>query len=124
MLALLLAPGVSVHPRISLALLAPGIVLVSKALGLYDRDEHCLRKTTVDEAPSVLHLAIFFSVAVWLAESVLLDARLWRAQVVALIVLSVVLILVCRAVTRAIALNCTTPSWTPREGRPCPGPPP
>ena len=37
--------------RLAALLLGPFIILVSKALGLYDRDQHRLGKTTVDEAP-------------------------------------------------------------------------
>ncbi len=31
--------------------MVPFIVLVSKAIGLYDRDQHTLRKSTIDELP-------------------------------------------------------------------------
>ena len=37
--------------RPTVVLLAPLVVLASKAIGLYDRDQHILRKTTIDEAP-------------------------------------------------------------------------
>jgi exopolysaccharide biosynthesis polyprenyl glycosylphosphotransferase len=45
-------------------LVLPLVVLVSKAHGLYDRDEHVVRKTTLDEAPSLFQLATLYALVV------------------------------------------------------------
>ena len=55
------------------ALIGPFVVLASKAIGLYDRDQHTLRKTTLDELPSILYLSVFYALAVWLTGGVILD---------------------------------------------------
>lgn len=39
----------------------PLVILISKLLGLYDRDEILLRKSTLDEAPKLFQLATLFS---------------------------------------------------------------
>ena len=88
-------------------LLAPLVVLVSKTIGLYDRDQHTLRKTTIDEAPSILHMSVFFALVVWLLEAVLFHGWLSRPQVFALVVDTFVLVAVGRAVVRVIALAIT-----------------
>ena len=44
----------------------PFIVVVSKVVGLYDRDELVLSKSTLDEAPTLLHTAGLFAFVVWL----------------------------------------------------------
>ena len=56
--ALLLSVSLLGDDRLTLATLAilPLVVLVSKAIGLYDRDELLLRKTTLDEAPALFQL--------------------------------------------------------------------
>ena len=46
--------------RVSLApgavLIVPFLLLAGKVIGLYDRDQHVLRKTTIDEMPSIFYL--------------------------------------------------------------------
>jgi exopolysaccharide biosynthesis polyprenyl glycosylphosphotransferase len=93
--------------RPAAVLLAPLVVLVSKTIGLYDRDQHTLRKTTIDEAPSILHMSVFYALAVWLLEVVLFHGWLSRPQVFGLVVATFVLVTVGRAVVRVVALAIT-----------------
>jgi len=58
--------------RVAALAAIPVIVVASKALGLYDRDELLLHKATLDEAPQILQLSIFFTLFVWLFESKLI----------------------------------------------------
>jgi hypothetical protein len=53
--------------------LAVIVVLASNAYGLYDRDALLIRKTTLDEAPKLLHLATTYVLVVWLVEDALGD---------------------------------------------------
>ena len=99
-----------VRVRWAVVLVAPFVVLCSKAIGLYDRDQYTLRKTTIEEAPPVLHLAVFSALVVWLAQGVLFHGQLERAQVFALAVLEFLIMLVGRTVARSFAL-----AWTPSE---------
>jgi len=103
-----LLPG-NLDPRASLVLLAPAVVVLSKAIGLYDRDQHRLRKATIDEIPSLLNLAVFSSLVVWLGQAVLLNGALDRAQVLALLAASFGLLTAGRLVTRIAALRFTPP---------------
>jgi exopolysaccharide biosynthesis polyprenyl glycosylphosphotransferase len=44
----------------------PFVVVVSKIVGLYDRDELVLNKSTLDEAPTLLQVSGMFALVVWL----------------------------------------------------------
>jgi exopolysaccharide biosynthesis polyprenyl glycosylphosphotransferase len=66
------------------ALCIPLAVLVSKAIGLYDRDELLLHKTTLDDVPALLQLATAYTLLAWILAPVLLDGTLGRRQAVGL----------------------------------------
>src|ERR1039458_5456762 len=104
--ALVVGQG-SVHMRLAAILVAPFVVLASKVIRLYDRDEDVVHKTTIEEAPSILHLAVLYALTVWLLEAVLFHGWLTRPQVFALAVATFGLITVGRAVARTIALAMT-----------------
>jgi exopolysaccharide biosynthesis polyprenyl glycosylphosphotransferase len=97
----------SIHVRLAAILVGPFVVLVSKVIGLYDRDEDVLRKTTIDEAPSILNLAVLYALTAWLLEAFLFRGFLARPQVFALAVAAFGLIAVGRSVARMIALAVT-----------------
>ena len=42
------------------------ILVLSKVLNLYDRDELLLRKTTLDEAPKLFQVATLMALLLWL----------------------------------------------------------
>ena len=63
---------------------APLLVAVAKSIGIYDRDEHVLHKTTIDEAPRLFGLTTLSVLALWLADGLLLTDPLTKYQVVAL----------------------------------------
>jgi exopolysaccharide biosynthesis polyprenyl glycosylphosphotransferase len=106
-LAALVRGQVSLRPEI--ILIAPFIVLASKTIGLYDRDQHTLRKTTVDELPSILYVSVLFALATWFAESLLLNGWLGRPEVLSLGLGSFVFITLGRVTARRIALTATPP---------------
>ena len=97
----------SLNLRPSAVLIAPFVVVVSKAIGLYDRDQHTLRKSTIDELPSILYLSVSYSLAVWLAETLLISGWLARPQVFGLAVASFVFVATCRSLARHAALAVT-----------------
>jgi hypothetical protein len=49
------------------------IVLVCKVTGLYDRDEHLLRKTTLDEAPALFQVAALYTLLAFVAGKAIVD---------------------------------------------------
>jgi exopolysaccharide biosynthesis polyprenyl glycosylphosphotransferase len=106
---LTIVPGPAVHLRPAAVLLAPFIILVSKALGLYDHDQYRLRKSTLDEAPALLHLALLYAFAVWLVQTLLVGGQLSREQVFVLAAASFVLMMLSRAGTRSLARELGPP---------------
>jgi exopolysaccharide biosynthesis polyprenyl glycosylphosphotransferase len=65
-------------------LAAPVLIALSKSIGIYDRDEHVLHKTTIDEAPRLFGLATLSVLVIWLFEGVLFTDPLSKPQVVEL----------------------------------------
>jgi exopolysaccharide biosynthesis polyprenyl glycosylphosphotransferase len=107
--ALLVGPGSAVSLRPAVVALAPIVVLISKAIGLYDRDEHKLSKTTIDEAPSLLHLSVCYGIVVWLAQGIAVGGELARSQVLALVGSMLMVSLLIRALVRAAAIAVHPP---------------
>ena len=93
--------GASLRPAAILAL--PGVALVSKAIGLYDRDEHLLHKTTIDEIPALFQVATLYALVTWLCEKIFVNGALGKPQVAAMWALLFVLMTVSRAAARWFA---------------------
>jgi exopolysaccharide biosynthesis polyprenyl glycosylphosphotransferase len=89
-------------------LLAPFVLVLNKVIGLYDRDQHTLRKTTLDEAPLLINTAVFYALFVWLTEQIILGGLLGRAQVFGLAVLSFTFVIIGRAAVRWFVLSITS----------------
>jgi exopolysaccharide biosynthesis polyprenyl glycosylphosphotransferase len=62
----------------------PLVVLIGKVIGLYDRDEHLLHKTTLDETPALFHVATLYTLLMWLGEGWLVRGELGHMQVLVL----------------------------------------
>ena len=82
----------------------PILLVAAKLLGLYDRDETLIRKTTLDEAPKLFQLATLVTVVAWLAGGLLFDTNLGRPSVLLLWLSLAVLLIFCRAIARVGAL--------------------
>lgn len=109
-LLFVLSPTVSGRPldlRVYALLLVPFIVLAAKGIGLYDRDQHVLRKTTLDEVPSIIYLSVLYALTVWLAEQLLFRGWLTRPQVFALVLTSFGLTTAGRLISRAVVTRLT-----------------
>jgi exopolysaccharide biosynthesis polyprenyl glycosylphosphotransferase len=89
-------------------LLAPFVLVASKVIGLYDRDQHLLRKTTLDEMPQILYLALVLALTTWMTESIVLHGYLSRPQVFTLTICSFALITFGRLSVRAAVLAVTS----------------
>jgi len=85
----------------------PIVVLVSKLIGLYDRDEVLLRKTTLDESPALFQLATLWTLLTFLLGPLLVDGELGRDQVAGLWFTLFALGLLLRAGARQLALHVT-----------------
>jgi exopolysaccharide biosynthesis polyprenyl glycosylphosphotransferase len=83
----------------------PIILIGAKVLGLYDRDEALLRKTTLDEVPKLFQLATVCALVAWLAGGAIVTGELDRHTALFLW-LSLAGLLICvRAAARALALH-------------------
>lgn len=93
--------GDRLEPTTLLAL--PLVVLAAKIAGLYDRDELLVRKTTLDEAPKILHVSTLYALVSWLSHDLLLTGEPTRPQVLCLWAMLFLLTIALRAAARALA---------------------
>ncbi|MDP9346623.1 MAG: exopolysaccharide biosynthesis polyprenyl glycosylphosphotransferase [Actinomycetota bacterium] len=90
-------------------LAAPLAVLVGKIIGLYDRDEVILRRTTLDEAPRLFQLATLYTLLTLLLHRVVMVGTLGDNQLLGLWASFLTFMLGARAVARRIARRITAP---------------
>jgi exopolysaccharide biosynthesis polyprenyl glycosylphosphotransferase len=89
-------------PALGALLALPMIVLLSKLVGLYDRDERVLRKTTLEEVPAVFSVATLAAFGVWLLDGLAVQGPLGRAEVMGLWGSLFAFMLLGRAATRSV----------------------
>jgi exopolysaccharide biosynthesis polyprenyl glycosylphosphotransferase len=90
------------RPLAPLAL--PLAVVVGKVAGLYDRDEHLLRKTTLDEAPALFRVATLYTLVLFLAgDLIVAEGTFGRGQIFALWIILFVCMLAARSGARRLA---------------------
>lgn len=100
----------SPHPPIGVFATIPLIVVMSKLLGTYDREDLLVRKSTLDEAPTLFQLATLFALSVWLIDSFLISGERDRTELLILWLTLFLLLVLFRAGARSISRWCT-----PRE---------
>jgi exopolysaccharide biosynthesis polyprenyl glycosylphosphotransferase len=83
----------------------PILLVGAKVLGLYDRDEMLLRKTTLDEAPKLFQVATFCALTAWLAAGLIVSEELNRHEALLLWSTLAAALMLARAAARAIALR-------------------
>jgi exopolysaccharide biosynthesis polyprenyl glycosylphosphotransferase len=83
----------------------PLLLVGAKLLGLYDRDETLLRKTTLDEAPKLFELATLSTLVAWLAGRLVVAGSLDRKEAFFLWLALGGLLVLARATARSIALR-------------------
>jgi exopolysaccharide biosynthesis polyprenyl glycosylphosphotransferase len=81
----------------------PMVVVVGKLAGLYDRDEHLLKKATLDEAPQLFWVATLYTLLVFLAGDLVVDGPFGRNQALGLWGLLFAGMLVTRCAARRVA---------------------
>jgi exopolysaccharide biosynthesis polyprenyl glycosylphosphotransferase len=82
----------------------PLLLVGAKLLGLYDRDETLLRKTTLDEAPKLFQLATLCTLVALLAGRLVVAGTLDRREALFLWIALATSLLAARAAARVIAL--------------------
>jgi exopolysaccharide biosynthesis polyprenyl glycosylphosphotransferase len=96
-------------PTIYALAVAPLAVVAAKVAGLYDRDEHLVHKTTLDEVPSLFQVAIASTLTIWLLDDVFASEPLSKLQVVVMLALFFVLMGVVRPLARRTAQQLAPP---------------
>ncbi len=89
-------------PRVSALLAIPVVVLIAKTIGLYDRDELLLRKTTLDEAPQLFHVATVVALVAYFLGDRIIYGDIDKANVFALWVATFTCLLLFRYAARAL----------------------
>src|ERR1700723_1900219 len=83
----------------------PLLLIAAKLLGLYDRDETLLRKTTLDEAPKLFEVATLSALVAWLAGAWVLSSTLYRPELLFLWLALFALLVLSRGTARMLALR-------------------
>jgi exopolysaccharide biosynthesis polyprenyl glycosylphosphotransferase len=83
----------------------PILVVCAKMLGLYDRDEVLLRKTTLDEVPKLFEVATLCTLVAWLAGGLIVAGTLNRHEALFLWLTLIALLILVRTLARSLALH-------------------
>jgi exopolysaccharide biosynthesis polyprenyl glycosylphosphotransferase len=110
-LAVILAVAVIGDDQLSAVVIVPMllIVVVGKVMGLYDRDEHLLHKTTLEEAPRLFNVATLYTLLIVVAEPIFVGGHLGRDQIAGLWGLLLLALLTGRALSRYAVRTATEP---------------
>ena len=109
---LFIGAGLMAGERLSLwaPLVTVGLILVMKALGLYDRDEHRLHRTTLDEIPRLFQVATLCTLMIWLlGDPLVVGGDFERDHVLQIWLLLLSLLIVGRSLARYLASRFTAP---------------
>jgi exopolysaccharide biosynthesis polyprenyl glycosylphosphotransferase len=87
----------------------PFVLLVSKLIGLYDRDELTLEKSTLDEAPALFQLATLYALVFWLLGDVLVKGHLSARQILGFWLALFLALIFGRVLARATAGKLAPP---------------
>jgi exopolysaccharide biosynthesis polyprenyl glycosylphosphotransferase len=87
----------------------PVFVVLCKALGLYDRDEHLIHKTTLDEVPALFGISTLSALLLVLSDGLFISGGLSRGDALAAWVLLFLLLVCLRSVTRWTATRALPP---------------
>lgn len=88
---------------------APLIVIIAKAIGIYDRQQSLVRKSTLDEAPSLFQTAALYALLFWLYDGLVLTGTTDRRGLLALWIGLFALLLAFRAAARWFSRLVTPP---------------
>jgi exopolysaccharide biosynthesis polyprenyl glycosylphosphotransferase len=109
-LALGAASAVEGHVLTLSALAVTPLVVVFSKLGrLYDRDEHVVRKSTLDQAPQLLHIATLFTLIAWLASDEFVRGGFGKSAVAVLWATLLVSLFAFRYLARRGVVRATSP---------------
>lgn len=118
-LALAIAGPAVGDSLLPLAFITPLLVVIAaKVVGLYDQDELKLRKSTLDEVPSLFNVALLTAFGFWLLHPTLVDQPVGRDQVVAFWLSLFGLLALMRLISRRAARHFSSPERCLMVGSP------
>jgi exopolysaccharide biosynthesis polyprenyl glycosylphosphotransferase len=85
------------------------VLAMSKVIGLYDRDERLIHKTTLDEAPALFTVATLFTLLLWLGAEFWFKGTLGRDQVAGTWILLFVSLVAARVAARRLVKSAAGP---------------
>jgi exopolysaccharide biosynthesis polyprenyl glycosylphosphotransferase len=94
---------------VAVVLALPLLVLIAQPTGLYHRDEHLLRKTTLEEMPVLFQVASLFTLLTWAAADVVAPTAVRASQACVVWILLFVLMVVGRAFARCVVRGSAAP---------------
>ena len=97
------------HPDPICLIAAPFIVVLGKLMGLYDREEWLVRKSTLDEAPQLFQLATVYALAAWIVNGMLITHTSDRRELLVVWPSLFFFLVLLRALARR-ACRCLTPA--------------
>lgn len=80
-----------------------GLVLIMKAAGLYDRDEHLIHRATLDEVPALFQVATLSTLIIWLLDGRIGVGAATRPQLLAIWGLLFLILVAGRTIARGVA---------------------
>ncbi|MEA2171094.1 MAG: hypothetical protein QOF76_4394 [Solirubrobacteraceae bacterium] len=105
----LVPPAGSLGARLPLLGLVPIWILIHKLLGLYDRDDAVIHRSSLDELPRLMHSAVLGTMLGFLLAPAVLPAPLERRQAALFLVLFPVLVPLWRTLARALVRRLFEP---------------
>jgi exopolysaccharide biosynthesis polyprenyl glycosylphosphotransferase len=96
------------QPDAALLLAVPLIVVMSKIIGIYDREESLVRRSTLDEAPALFQLATLYALIVWLINGLIITQTNDRREFLVHWFVLFVLLMLFRAAGRLASRRLTT----------------
>lgn len=109
-LALAVAGPIAGDSLAALVFVAPVlVVLAAKILGLYDHDDLKLKKSTLDEVPSLFNVSTLAAFGFWLAHPILVEAPVGRDQVVGFWLVLFTSLVLLRLLSRRLARQISPP---------------
>ncbi len=107
----LAAATVTTHGGITSTLFVAPLCIVPfcKLARLYDRDEHVIRKSTLDQAPALVQTATLYTLIAWLASDLFTSGGFTKVSVVVLWVVLALMLIGFRVATRRLALHGMPP---------------
>jgi exopolysaccharide biosynthesis polyprenyl glycosylphosphotransferase len=97
------------HPALVTLAAVPLIVVMSKVVGIYDRQDLLVRKSTLDEAPALFRLATLYALIVWLLNGFVITGWSTRRELLVEWTALFVLLLIVHVAARWLSRRLTHP---------------